>query len=118
MAKEKITLYFDIDGVAHAYDDTWDVTIHCENEEDHDDVLRICRRLSADKPEDFHEGELGIYQNGDSFEIGKIKSLRDDGAFVYYHTGDTAAKTPYDHLHVLKNAYAIGQTLLGGPGDE
>lgn len=118
MSKDVLEMYIGEDGVAHIYDDTWDVIIHCESEEEHLNVLRICRRLSVDKPEDFHEGDLVVYQTGDSFEIGKIKSLRDDGAFVFYHTGDTAAKTPYDHLHVLKNAYAVGQTLLGGDGND
>ena len=45
-------------------------------------------------------------------EVGKIKRLCDDGAFVYYHTGDTAAKTNYKDLYKIKNAYAIKN--LGG----
>ena len=31
----------------------------------------------------FKVGELIIYQNGDSYEIGKIKRLCDDGAFAF-----------------------------------
>ena len=30
---------------------------------------------------EFKEGELIIYQNGDRFEIGKIKRIVSDGAF-------------------------------------
>lgn len=45
-------------------------------------------------------------------EIGRIKKLCDNGAFVYYHTGDTAAKTNYKDLYKIKNAYAIKN--LGG----
>ena len=63
---------------------------------------------------DFKENELIIYQNGDSFEIGRIKRLCEDGAFVYYHEGDTASKTPYDHMHKLVNAYVVTETTLGG----
>lgn len=29
------------DGVARMYDDTYDITIHCESEEEHDEVLKI-----------------------------------------------------------------------------
>ena len=63
---------------------------------------------------DFSVGEYVIYMNGDRYEIGRIKSLRPDGAFVCYHEGDTAAKTPYDCLHKLVNSYCIKQTTLGG----
>ena len=49
-------------------------------------------------------------------EIGKIKRLCQDGAFVYYHTGSTAAKTNYNDLYKIKNAYAIGR--LGGNNND
>lgn len=62
----------------------------------------------------FKVGELIIYQNGDRFEIGKIKRLTEDGAFVWYHSGDTASKTPFDCMHKLTNAYCITGTNLGG----
>ena len=64
--------------------------------------------------QEFKEGELILYQNGDSFEIGKIKRLTPTGAFVYYSSGDTAAKTPFDCMHKLVNAYTITATTLGG----
>lgn len=66
----------------------------------------------------FKEGEIvcfiGKNHDGEiySVEIGKIKKLCKDGAFVYYHTGDTAAKTNYDDLYKFRNEYAIGN--LGG----
>ena len=63
---------------------------------------------------DFYEGEYIIYRNGEKYELGRIASLRDDGAFVCYHEGETAAKTPYDHMHKLMNAYTIKGTSLGG----
>lgn len=62
----------------------------------------------------WHEGELIIYQNGDMFEIGKIKRVTSDGAFVWYHSGDTAAKTPFSCMHKITNAYCIIDTSLGG----
>ena len=67
---------------------------------------------------DFKEGELIIYQNGDRYEIGKIKRITDNGAFVYYSEGDTASKTPFDCMHKLTNAYTIKKTALGGESDE
>ena len=64
--------------------------------------------------EQFEEGEYIIYVNGDRYEIGKIKRIVNDGAFVWYSSGDTAAKTPFGCMHKLKNRYVIGETSLGG----
>lgn len=61
----------------------------------------------------FREGEYIIYRNGESYELGKIKRVTDDGAFVYYHSGSTAAKTPFECMHRLVNAYVIEGTSLG-----
>ena len=63
---------------------------------------------------DFRPGEYIIYMNGDRAEIGKIKRVVDDGAYVWYHNGDTAAKTPFDRMFKLVNAYTIKKTGLGG----
>jgi hypothetical protein len=62
----------------------------------------------------FKEGQLIIYQNGDSFQIGKIKRICEDGAFVWYHSGDTAARTKFEDMRVLENAYCILKVSLGG----
>lgn len=64
--------------------------------------------------DNYKVGEYVIYVNGDRYEIGRIKSLREDGAFICYHEGETAAKTPYDCIHKLINAYTIKETTLGG----
>ena len=64
---------------------------------------------------EFHPGEYIIYQNGDTFQLGKIKRLCKDGAFVWYHEGDTAAKTPFSRMHKLENSFVLGNgTALGG----
>ena len=65
---------------------------------------------------EFHEGELIVYQNGSTFQIGKIKRMTATGAFVYYSGGDTASKTPFENMHKLQNAYTIIVTTLGGDG--
>lgn len=64
--------------------------------------------------EEFKAGEYIIYQNGERFEIGKIKRITNDGAFVWYHEGETAAKTPFDCMHKLVNGFTIKATSLGG----
>jgi hypothetical protein len=62
----------------------------------------------------FNEGDYIIYQNGDRYEIGKIKRITHDGAFVWYHDGETASKTSFDQMHKITNDYVIGETSLGG----
>ena len=66
------------------------------------------------KDEGWREGQLVIYQCGERFEIGKIKQVFSDGAFVYYSDGDTASKTPFECLHRISNSYVIEKTSLGG----
>jgi hypothetical protein len=63
---------------------------------------------------DWRVGEYIIYRNGERYELGRIVSLREDGAFVCYSAGETAAKTSFDCMHKLVNAYAIKDTFLGG----
>lgn len=61
----------------------------------------------------FEPGELIIYQCGDRFQIGKVKRIVEDGAFVYYSDGDTASKTPFENMHKIDNWYTIKETSLG-----
>jgi hypothetical protein len=62
--------------------------------------------------DEFQEGELVIAVCGDRYEVGKIKRLTDGAAFVWYHTGDTAAKTPLGMLHHISNSYVVEASLL------
>ena len=58
--------------------------------------------------EKFSVGEPVIYQNGNRFELGIIKrDCGDDEYFIWYHTGDTAARTHARHLHKISNRYAF-----------
>lgn len=61
----------------------------------------------------FNQGDLVAYINGNTVEIGKIKSIINDKAFVYYHTGDTAARTSLSDLKLISNAYCIKEPFLG-----
>jgi hypothetical protein len=63
---------------------------------------------------EFRKGQYIVYVNGEHYELGRIKSLHEDGAFVAYNSGETGAKTPYDLMHPLVNAFVIEKTMLGG----
>ena len=63
----------------------------------------------------FKVGEFIVYVNGDRYELGRIKSLKERGAFVYYHEGDTASLTPYKCMHKLVNEYTITKSTLVCP---
>lgn len=57
---------------------------------------------------EFKEGQLVLYKGFNGYEIGKIKRIRNDGkAFVWYHSGDTAALTDFDLLHPIINDCCI-----------
>lgn len=62
----------------------------------------------------FKVGEYIIYVNGERYELGRIKRLTEDGAFICYHEGETAAKTTYDLMHKLVNGFTIKDTTIGG----
>lgn len=61
---------------------------------------------------EFKEGQLVLYKGVNGCEIGKIKRIRnDDKAFIWYHSGDTAALTDFDLIRPIINDYCI-QDLL------
>ena len=64
--------------------------------------------------DEYSIGEYIIYRNGEKYELGRIKNLQEDGAFVAYHEGETGALTSYSHMHKLINRYCIKDTTLGG----
>jgi hypothetical protein len=65
----------------------------------------------------FKKGEIVLYQNGNIFELGIIKTVvnagsQEEGKIAYnyrvwYHTGDTTALTHESDLHKITNAYAF-----------
>lgn len=63
----------------------------------------------------FEVGELFIYQNGDRYEIGKVKEVLTDNMYwCFYHSGETASLTSGDLMHELINNHCILGTSLGG----
>lgn len=68
---------------------------------------------------EYEVGEAVLYQNGDKFELGIVKSLcGHDEYFIWYHTGDTAARTHARHLHKISNDYAFNIIRLDTDGKE
>ena len=45
--------------------------------------------------ETFKPGELVIYACNGVYQLGKVKRVTANGAFVWYSGGETAALTPY-----------------------
>ena len=88
------------------------IEVHLTVEELADDVIEMLER--EERTDEFCEGEYIVYQNGDRYELGKIRRITDDGAFVHYSRGSTAEKTPFECMHKLVNAYVIDKTGLGG----
>ena len=70
-------------------------------------VCPACERLS------FYKGQYIVCINGNRCQIGRIKRLCSDGAFVFYHGGDTASKTAYESMRPIENEYTISETILG-----
>lgn len=69
--------------------------------------------------EKFEVGEAVIYNNGTSLELGIVKRICDNGdLFINYHTGDTAARTPIEYVHKIKNLYAFHIYRLDAEGNE
>ena len=70
----------------------------------------------------FHPGELFVYTNDEIWQLGVVKSQRDEHTyFCHYHTGDTASATPVTHMHKLYNAFyppiRFAKTCLSDNGD-
>lgn len=67
-----------------------------------------------------NNGDLVVYvpkdSNGNVYkcEIGKIKRIDGDSAFVYFHSGETASKTNLSDLIKIDNQSYIQLTMLGG----
>lgn len=54
----------------------------------------------------FLPGEFFVYVNGSSWELGKVKRAADEEGtayFCWYSLGTTAARTPVENMHKLRN---------------
>ena len=79
-------------------------------------LFEVGQRDLEEKEEEFKEGQLVLYEGTFGFEIGKIKKLKGKSrAYVWYHSGDTAALTDLKLLNPIVNDYCI-QDLINKKG--
>lgn len=71
--------------------------------------MQEIKQFESEKPyPQYSEGEPVIYQCGNRFELGIVRSVcGGDEYFVNYHTGETAARTHARNLHKITNGYAF-----------
>ena len=56
----------------------------------------------------YKEGQLVVYKGSNGYEIGKIKKIKDNkSAWIWYHSGDTAALTDFRFIGPLFNDYCL-----------
>ena len=61
---------------------------------------------------EFKEGQLVVYRGSNGYEIGKIKKIKDEtSAWIWYHSGDTAALTEFSLISPLINDYCLEDIL-------
>ena len=79
----------------------------------------------TEKYPEYKVGETVLYQNGDKFELGIVKTVildseyyPTDEYFIWYNTGDTAARTHARNLHKISNDYAFNIIRLDSEGKE
>ena len=83
-----IKFFINKDGVADVYDDTYDIVIHCESEEDQKDAKEALKEMRRWIPvtEKLPEPETYILVSFDNFTLPDIATYRvdDDGSGAFY----------------------------------
>ena len=97
MSKD-LMIYFDEEGVAKAYDDTYDITIHCESEEEQQKAIEQLKSLqwipcSERLPENSDEVLTTYIVNGN-------KNKRYTETATYYDGDDGYWSSPWDEYRV------------------
>ena len=54
MLDEGILVMLNDEGVAEVYDDTWDITIHCNSQEEHKHAIKMLEKQNAKKIEEWY----------------------------------------------------------------
>lgn len=60
--EDEINFYFDEDGVAHKYDDTYDIIIHCDDENHQEKLIKLIRKSCVKRKVNY---SFDGYYNGD-----------------------------------------------------
>ena len=83
-----MNIIIDENGVADVYDDTYDIVIHCESEEDQKDAKEALKEIRRWIPvtEKLPEPETYILVSFDNFTLPDIATYRvdDDGSGAFY----------------------------------
>ena len=83
-----IKFFINKDGIADVYDDTYDIVIHCESEEDQKDAKEALKEIRRWIPvtEKLPEPETSILVSFDNFTLPAIATYRvdDDGSGAFY----------------------------------
>ena len=87
-----ITLTLNEDGVAEGYDDTYDVTIHCESEEEQERVVGILERypgwIPVEDTEHTPENESYVLVSFSNFPLPDIARYEENDEGGTYYPGD------------------------------
>lgn len=112
-------------GLAKAIDHVEEVENELRNTEDTSANPYSYEPEEQGKYPGYYIGEAVLYQNGDIFEIGIVKTVildsehyPTDEYFVWYNTGDTATRTHARYLHKISNDYAFNIIRLDPEGNE
>ena len=101
---DSINLIFDEDGFAREYDDTYDITIHCESQEEQDKVLAKLNMRWIPCSERLPFAEYGEsdnvlatcgYRGVEDTSIRWIRTLYFNGGTWCYPTGETYDQKVY-----------------------
>ena len=94
---DEIMLVFGEDGVAREYDDTWDITIHCESEEEQKAVLEKIKNSNQ-------EAKAQLYAEGTTSDlISRQDAIETVGDWMIKEYG-YLLKNPIELLHFAPEA--------------
>ena len=95
---DDILLTIGEDGKASLYDDTYDITIHCESQEEQDEVKRILQNIPHWIPVDLENNEPQLEEwvlvSSDGYVMQDCIVER-GGKKIWYHGGNIQADDRY-----------------------
>lgn len=102
-----ITLTLNEDGVVEVYDDTYDVTIHCESEEEQERVVGILERyqgwIPVEDTEHTPEDESYVLVSFSNFSLPDIARYEENDEGGTYYPGDD--EKSYLNYRLFVNAW-------------
>ena len=102
---ETISIMFDEKGIAKEYDDTFDISIHCESEEEQNKVLEILNKRWIPVSEKLPEKDGYYYVSGN----GKVWSCRFVNLMYVKGWTNSADNPPIEAWMPLPEPYKGGE---------